>query len=56
MIKKKITSLFVEINSDNFYNLAGNIAERFTNKDSGEYDDLKDRLYYWITVGIKDFK
>jgi len=32
-----------------FWKLSGCIAERFAEKDSGEYDDLRYKIYYWIT-------
>lgn len=55
-IKTKIISIFVNSNANNFWKMSGNIAERFHKKDLAEYDDLQERLYYWITEGIKDFK
>jgi len=34
------------------WKIAGNIAERFHDKETGEYDDLQDKMYIWIKMGI----
>lgn len=54
-MKKLIITYILNKYSKEFWLLSGNIAQRFHDKDTGEYDDLQDRFYYWITQGIKDF-
>ena len=49
MVKK----LFFRIYKNHFWKVSGNIAERFHDKDTGEYDCLRDKLYYWITFTDK---
>lgn len=48
-IKDLLFNFFIRIYSKRFWIIAGNIAERFYEKDTGEYDDLQEKLYYWIT-------
>lgn len=34
------------------WGIAGDIAERFHDKDSAEYDDLQEKMWSWIRWGI----
>jgi len=51
MIKKLCLKI---IGDKPFFKIAGDIAERFHDKDTGDYDDLKEKLYYWIKSGLKE--
>ena len=52
---KRIVNYLLKKYTKKLWNMAGNIANRFHDKKTGEYDDLQEKLYYWITSGIKDF-
>jgi len=32
--------------------VCGDIAERFHDKGSGDYDDLQEKLFYWVSIGL----
>ena len=34
------------------WKIAGNIAERFHDKGTGEFEDLQNKLWSWISFGI----
>lgn len=40
------------ISDEKLWTIAGDIALRFHDKETGEYDDLQDKLYYWIKCGL----
>ena len=54
-MKRAIIEFLLKIYQKKIFEMCGNIAERFHEKDSGEYDDLQEKFNYWITAGIKDF-
>ena len=37
------------------WGIAGDIADRFHEKGSAEYDDLQEKMYKWIKMGIYKF-
>lgn len=40
--------------SHKFWTMAGNMAERFHEIDSAEYDHLQERLYFNLLSGLRD--
>ena len=54
-MRKRIIKYLLEKYKDKLWLMSGNIAERFHGKDDGAYDDLQDKLYYWITKDIEEF-
>ena len=51
-IEQKILNYFIYKYRAGVWRISGDIAERFHNKDSGEYDDLQEKFYSWITRGL----
>jgi hypothetical protein len=50
---QKIINHFVWKYRAGIWRMAGDITERFCSKDTGEYDDLQEKLYGWIMDGLK---
>ncbi len=40
------------INEKDIYSIAGNIASRFFDIDSGNHDDLQEKMWSWIRFGL----
>lgn len=40
------------IDDEMLWEICGNIAERFYDKENGMYDYLQEKLYYWFSTGL----
>lgn len=58
MNKIKLKLLKLLLPEETLWEMAGNISERFVEKyddkmeTTGEYDDLQEKMFYWIKCGI----
>lgn len=44
------------LKEETLWKTAGDMAERHYERDSGDYDELHEKLFYWIKCGIfKDY-
>ena len=49
---KKIILKYLLDKNHILWEVCGNIALRFHDKEDGAYDDLQEKLYYWIRQGL----
>ncbi len=54
-MKAYIINYLLKKYADKLWVMSGDIAGRFHEKDSGDYDDLQEKLNSWITEGIRQF-
>ena len=54
-MNKWLIKYFLKKYDHKIWLMCGDIAERFHDKETGDYYDLQDKLYYWILSGIKNY-
>lgn len=55
-MKKKIIEFLLKKYQTQIYEMAGNLALRFyDDPESGDYEDLREKFYYWIIDEISHF-
>lgn len=51
-MKRFFVKIMLRVIKKDLWIVCGNISLRFHDKGDGAYDDLQDKLYYWITSGL----